>query len=92
MKQDRGCGKNKSKYGKTQHKFKTDSGQEFEHCPLSVAVKQKHTIYYENWKRYTDGFLPVAGGTLDQTMYFLDVVDTIESEVQEYRNEQIENG
>lgn len=64
-------------------------GENIHYCPLSVATPEIGQ-YLNLYTHYKNGYLPVAGGMLDQTARYTRMMGIIQSIVTEYEQEETE--
>ena len=66
-----------------------DTGEVTRGCPL-LLVTEHSAMLCEQWPHYDKGYLPVAGGILDQTAVYVQGMTIIQSELNKYQEKEAE--
>jgi len=64
--------------------------EELNKCPLPLLT-QKSFVLISQYPHYDKGYLPVAGGMLDQTSIFVEGMAIISSELSKHQEEEAES-
>jgi hypothetical protein len=64
-------------------------GEALKGCPLPMITQESATLIGQ-WPHYDKGYLPGAGGILDQTAIYVEGMTIINSEIMKHREEKAE--
>ena len=62
-------------------------GEIIKRCPLTLLT-EKSALLIEQYPHYENGYLPGAGGILDQTAIYVQGMNIINSEIMKHREEE----
>ena len=69
--------------------FELEDGTQTYRCPLTFITRNSAMLIAQ-WPHYDKGYLPVAGGMLDQTAIYVQAMAIIGSEIHKHEKEEAE--